>query len=329
MSLPAAAEISVIVVNYGTAELALEAVGSVLSRGHGGRGVDVHLVDNASPGDDATTIAAAIERRGWSDRVTFYPEAVNHGFGGGNNVALEALARRATPPDKVFLLNPDARLGNEAIADLADVLDARGAAVAGARIEKPDGTPVTAAFRFPGATSVFEGAVTFGPVSRLLSRWQVSLPPGLPTSRVDWVSGAAAMFRFDAIRAAGGFDPAYFLYYEEVDLMRQIARTGGETWYVAEALVVHSEGAATGVRSGGAAPRRPAYWYASWHHYFRKNHGRLHALAAAAVWAAGAAGGRSLAWLLRRPSTVPQRFFRDFWAMAGRPLVGLEAQPYE
>ena len=56
-------------------------------------------------------------------RVTLYPERVNHGFGRGNNLVLHALAARPTPPDKVFLLNPDAQLDNEAIAILADVLD--------------------------------------------------------------------------------------------------------------------------------------------------------------------------------------------------------------
>jgi N-acetylglucosaminyl-diphospho-decaprenol L-rhamnosyltransferase len=43
-------EIAVIIVNYGTPDLAIEAVESVRARLHGGRRVEVHLVDNASPG---------------------------------------------------------------------------------------------------------------------------------------------------------------------------------------------------------------------------------------------------------------------------------------
>ena len=142
------ADVSVIIVNYGTAVLALEAVASVLDQGNRLR--EVHLVDNASPGNDAEMMAQAIAERGWGGRVRLHAERTNHGFGRGNNLVLEQLANQATPPDKVFLLNPDARLDNAAIDILATFLDAHArVGAAGARIEKPGQVPVTAAFRFP------------------------------------------------------------------------------------------------------------------------------------------------------------------------------------
>lgn len=320
-------DISVIVVNYNTAGLALEAVGSVLAARHGGRRVEVHLVDNASPAGDGAVLDREIAARGWTDRVTLYRETENHGFGRGNNVVLRALAGRAVPPRYVFLLNPDARLANEAVAALADFLDAHPqAAVAGARIAKPGGIPVTAAFRFPGIVSTFSAALCFGPVARRLARWDVPLDPALGTRRVDWVSGAAVMMRLDAVRDAGFFDPAFFLYFEEVDLMRQIAAQGGQVWHVAEAQVIHVEGAATDVKSGRAVqPRLPGYWYRSWRHYFQKNHGRARALAAAAGWYLGAAGNRALGLLRGRPPAAPRAFYGDFWRQAVRPLIGLGA----
>jgi GT2 family glycosyltransferase len=222
------AEIAVIIVNYGTAELALKAAASVLERSHPGHRVELHLVDNASPSGDAKVIATEIEARGWQRRLTFHAEAENHGFGRGNNVVLTALAARATPPDYVFLLNPDAVLENETISVLADFLEAHPeAACAGAEIRKPSSPdPVTAAFRFPSLGSVLSEAVSFGPVSRLLRRYRVALDPTPEAARVDWVAGAAVMARFEAWREAGFFDPTYFLYYEEVDLMLQTARAG-------------------------------------------------------------------------------------------------------
>lgn len=325
------AEISVIIVNYNTAGLAIEAVESVLAKDHGGHTVDVHLVDNASPKGDSTVLLAAAANRKWGTKVTLYLEAKNHGFGGGNNIVLEALARRPSPPDKVFLLNPDARLKNEAIAILADFLDTHPrAGLAGARLEKPGGIPVTAAFRFPGLISEFAGAVAFGPLARLCARWQVPRSPDLATSPADWVAGAAFMARFKALAEVDFFDPAYFLYYEEVDLMRQTARRGWETWHVAEAEVVHMEGAATGVKSGESKrKRRPAYWYHSWRHYFRKNHGRIFALLAAGAWMSGALLNHAIAGLRGKAPAAPLHLFQDFWAMAGRPLLGLEAHPYD
>jgi hypothetical protein len=46
-------------VNYGTAPLAIEAARNVPDRQHGGATVDVPLIDNATPGDDAAKIGAA------------------------------------------------------------------------------------------------------------------------------------------------------------------------------------------------------------------------------------------------------------------------------
>jgi GT2 family glycosyltransferase len=316
------AEIAVIIVNYRTARLALEAVESVLMHDHGGRAVEIHLVDNASPGDDAARLDVAHRNEGWGDTVHLHLEEINHGFGRGNNVVLEALAMSPTPPDKVLLLNPDARLANETIAVLAEFLDSHPeAGAAGAAISLPDGTPVTAAFRFPSFASEFERTVNFGPVSRMLSRQRVPLPPDLATQRVDWVAGAAVMFRLQALRAAGFFDPAYFLYFEEIDLMRNMARRGWQTWFVAEAQAVHHEGAATGVATADVRARRPAYVYESWRHYFEKNHGRGYALATAGAALVGAGIGFGIARLRGREPATPRGFWSDLVRHAVCPML--------
>ncbi|MFV0359677.1 glycosyltransferase [Tropicimonas sp.] len=318
-----ASEISVIIVNYGTPELAAEAVESVLARDHGGRRVDVHIVDNASPGDDVRWLERTAAERGWGPRVTLYPEQVNHGFGRGNNCVLRRLRERPEPPDKVFLLNPDARLDNEAVEILAGVLDRNpGVGSAGTRISMPDGRPVTAAFRFPSLASDFSQSLGFGPLNRLLGRWSVPLSPECPTGPVDWVSGAAVMFRFDAIAQAGFFDPDYFLYHEEVDLMWRLKRNGWTCWHVAEARVVHAEGAATQVRGRDVARRpRPDYWYDSRRLLLLKTRGRGGALAAALAVTVGAALNHAMSVVKRRQVNLPQNFIADHWRLVTRPLL--------
>lgn len=313
--------VAVIIVNHRTATLAIEAVESVrrFSPDH-----EIHLLDNASPGGDADLLARAHAERGWGDQVLLHVERTNHGFGRGNNLIFAKLADRAVPPDHVFLLNPDARLANDAIGVLAAFLEANPtAAIAGARIKRPDGTPAVAAFRFPSLAGEFATAAALGPVSRLLSRWQVPLPPELPTSRVDWVSGAAFMCRFEAIRRHGGFDPAFFLYYEEVELMRRFARQRLAVWHVAEATVVHHEGASTGHGADRIQARRPVYWYDSWYLYFRGTHGWRYAAMAALAWLGGAALQALASAARGRPARLPRRFFSDLWARIGRPLLGL------
>jgi GT2 family glycosyltransferase len=315
-------EIAVIVVNYGTADLAIEAVESVLVRQHGGRSIEVHLVDNSSPGRDAERLRKAHGDGHWGSRVHLHMEAINHGFGGGNNVVLTALAAREAPPDKVFLLNPDARVANEAIDELAAFLDEHpDVAAAGAAIRKPEGTPETAAFRFPTILGEFEKVLNFGPVSRLLVRWRIPLSPNLPRSQVDWVSGAAVMLRFASLKQIGFFDPDYFLYYEEVDLMRALARKGWKTWYIPEAQVVHHEGAATGASSARGRERRPAYVYHSWRLYFLKNHGRGYAILTSILVVLAALSNQAISRIRQQQPWLPLHYVQDHVRLALLPLL--------
>lgn len=321
-----AADVAVIVVNYGTADLALQAVDSVLMRDHRGLKVEVHLVDNASPGDDAARLARAMETPARAGQVTFYPETTNHGFGRGNNLVLRSLAARPCAPRFVFLLNPDARLKTDIIAELSTFLDDHPqAAVVGAGIDLPDGTARTGAFRFPGVISEFTGRLNFGPISRLLDRWDVSLPPEGDSRSVDWVAGAAVMFHYDVLAAEGGFDPAFFLYFEEVELMHRIRRKGRQVWYHPASRVEHIEGAATGVTSKEhrRAPL-PGYWFDSWRLYFIKTQGRARAIPVALAALTGAALHTLLSCLRGREPSYPPGFQRDFLRGCVIPLLRLQ-----
>jgi N-acetylglucosaminyl-diphospho-decaprenol L-rhamnosyltransferase len=184
---------------------------------------------------------------------------------------------------------------------------------------------VSAAFRFPSLLSELERAALFGPVTKLLGPFRTPLSPDLQTQRVDWVSGASVMFRFDAMREAGFFDPAYFLYFEEVDLMRALRARGWETWYVAEARSVHHEAVATGVAKRSGRRRRPDYVYDSWRHYYVKNHGRAFALCAAGMALVGGGLHAASAALRGRESWLPLHHFGDFGRLALGLLVGRRA----
>lgn len=322
--------IAVLIVNYGTAGLSIDAVESVLARQHGGRKVQVHLVDNASPENDAAALLEAHEKRGWGDRVTLWLEKDNHGFGRGNNVVIRALGEQADPPDYIFLLNPDATLENEALAILADRLDrTASAAAAGAGICLPTGRRVTAAFRFPSAAGEFVQAINFGPLSRRFENRLVPLPGTFPEGPVDWVAGAAVMMRFSVVKDLGGFDPDFFLYYEEVELMFRIRQAGHDILYVPAASVLHAEGAATNVKSGQSGrTSKPAYWYGSWRLYYLKTAGRAGALLAGLAWMAGATLNMPVATLRRQRLRMPRRFYRDFTRLVMMPLLfGKKGRP--
>ncbi len=316
--------VAVIVVNYGTAELSANAVDSVLAAHNPELEVETHLVDNASPGDDAARLRDMAELRGWGERVTLWPEATNHGFGGGNNVVLHALAARPVPPDFVFLLNPDAALTNDALLYLVKALEADPkAAAAGAAIADADGAPEAAAFRFPTLASELTRMIDFGPLSRIMGRFRVALSPTLPRREVDWVSGAAVMFRFQSLKEADFFDPGFFLYYEEVDLMRRLSAAGWRVLHVPEAKVMHHAGVSTGIgRRDNERRRNPPYLYHSWKHYFSKSFGRRRTLFLALILLPAAALNVLIYRVRGRAPSIPRNFFQDHWRYAVRPLLG-------
>lgn len=316
-------DIAVSIVNYGTADLVIEAVESVLARDHGGRRVEVHVVDNASPGDDAAVLEAAHGAKDWAARgVILHLEDENHGFGRGNNVVLQALAARETPPEFVFFLNSDAWLENEALDILARALEADPKACgAGAGILHEDGTPAVCAFRFPTLSSEVARTIGLGPVERMLKRSRVALPPD-HDGPVDWVAGASVMFRFEALRDIGFFDPIYFLYFEEVDMMRRLRDAGWRMLYVTEAQVTHIAGVSTEVKTGHYKERpRPVYVYESWRYYFRRRHGWAYAMVTALLVSFSALVHKAVATLKRKPAGLPPDFLKDHWRHVVLPLI--------
>lgn len=73
---------------------------------------------------------------------------------------------------------------------------------------------------------------------------------------VDWITGACMLIPREAWDTVGGFDEAYFFYFEDVDLCRRLRRAGYEIRYLPDAEVVHFGG-------GSSAPADPRImtWY--------------------------------------------------------------------
>jgi len=63
---------------------------------------------------------------------------------------------------------------------------------------------------------------------------------------VGFLTGAAVAIRREAWQAVGGFDPAYFLYNEDLDLCLRLRRRGWRLRFEPRMRAVHALGAATG-----------------------------------------------------------------------------------
>ena len=100
--------------------------------------------------------------------------------------------------------------------------------------------------------------------------------PGEPPFRTDWLCGAILLTRTAAFREVGGFDPRFFLYFEETDLCLRVAKAGHELWAVGAAHSNHIVGASSETVGGGRVHGCiAAHYYPSRYYYLAKHHGWL------------------------------------------------------
>lgn len=312
--------LGVSIVNYRTPDLTIESLRAIAPERAAFAGLRVIAADGHSEDGSAERIAGAIAANGWSGWATALPLPVNGGFAWANNQAFAALARDCGWPDLVALVNPDARVTPGALAALARRLAGDPAIGAvGALLVHEDGTPQGSAFSWPSVRGEFARGARTGLLERVIG----ARPPAIAATEarpVDWVTGAAVMFRTEALRDAGLFDEGFFLYFEETELMRRLSRAGWSIWHEPDARVVHLAGRATNLRdpeTGRAlAKRLPAYWYEARRRYFALTGGRARAIAAGLAYLAGRLVWQARCLLTGRPDDEPERTTRDFVALS-------------
>jgi N-acetylglucosaminyl-diphospho-decaprenol L-rhamnosyltransferase len=171
----------------------------------------------------------------------------------GRNLGYGAAANRgvaATTAPSVLVGNPDLEVRPGALAALAGALaDEPGCALVGPLIRTPGGGRYPSARQFPSMVDAAGHAVLgiFAPANRFTRSYQrteLDDHPG-PLQMVDWVSGACFLVRRSAFEQVGGFDEAYFMYAEDVDLCWRLGRAGWTVGYATDAEVVHLQGVST------------------------------------------------------------------------------------
>src|SRR5437667_4349667 len=168
--------LATISVDFRTADLTVQVVEALLPEIEGIDG-EVYIVDNDSGDGSFERLTEAVESRQWSGRVSVVRSEHNGGFGYGINVGVRRALQSPRPPRYFHLLNSVAFLERNAVRELIAALDgAPEVGIVGSNVRAIAGEKRVGAFRFPTLFSEFEGTINFGPVSRLLRRWVLSVP---------------------------------------------------------------------------------------------------------------------------------------------------------
>jgi N-acetylglucosaminyl-diphospho-decaprenol L-rhamnosyltransferase len=253
--------VTVIIVTYRSRDT-IEATLEALAPAHEAGWLDCKVIDNNS-GDGSHEIVAG--RFPW---VAAVQSGGNLGFGRANNLGFEGVDTPYT-----FFLNPDAHILPDSLERLLDFMDNHAhVGIAGPGM-RHNGYPGQLISRFPTPRSIIREALGRRPQAYFVG---AETPP----FRVDWATGAVLLIRTDLLRRLGGFDPRFFLYFEETDLCRRARLLGAETWICGGAVAEHRAGHSANQEVGTVYRGCLAeHFFRSRYYYMRKHHGYFRATA--------------------------------------------------
>jgi len=218
-------DVDVVIVNYRSASHTAAAVASARAAAReDATDITVTVVNNA---DDPFHLEALVASQG---SARFIHNEVNVGFGAACNAGAAQGTGRF-----ILFLNPDATLKPgyfSACTEFMDDPSSGNVGIVGPAIEDMRGVRSRTSSALPGAGSL---------LARTLGLSQGFLPAKVHNTSgpVGQVMGAALMIRRKLFEELGGFDPRFFLYYEDVDLCARAKSRGATTYYLATAHAVH------------------------------------------------------------------------------------------
>ncbi len=233
-SSPDLPDISIVIVSFNTRDVLRECLQSI-ERESSGIQVETWIVDNNSSDGSAEMIEQEFPQ------ARLIRSQTNLGFGAANNLALEQARGRY-----IVLLNSDAFLGVDSLRLALQHMDEHPqAGLGGARLIGRDHSWQPSGRMFPSILNdafVYLGLASRYPQSRIFGRFDRTWADQSLAAEVDWAVGAFSIIRSEALAKVGFFDPAFFLYSEEVDLCRRIKTAGYQIWYWPDIVVVHVGG---------------------------------------------------------------------------------------
>ena len=302
----------VVIVSYRVTELTIDCLRSLAREIDRVPETRVAVCENGTGGDAEARLRQAITENGWDswvDLTAIYP---NRGFTGGNNAVIRPAIESDDAPEYVLLLNADTIVLEHALDTLVKFMDEHPkAGIAGSLLLSPDGSAQGSPFRFSGIASELDRGLRLRVVTKLLSRWNTTIPKPRGPARVGWVAGASMILRRSVLEQIGLLDEDLYTYFDDLDICLRAVRAGWETWFVPGSRITHLEGQSTGIATGRVERRRPPYWFQARRRYFLKNYGAVYAALADAAFILGFALWRLRRWIQCKPDTDPAYMLTD------------------
>lgn len=218
--------VSIITVNYNQSGVTLEFLASLEACTY--PNYEIFVVDNASPKDNPDIIKENYPA------VHLIKTAVNLGFAGGNNVAVDQAKGKY-----LLFINNDTEVEPGFLEPLVELLE-----------NNPDIGMVSPKIHYFHTPNTFQYA-GFSPIHPLSIR-NYALGFGEKdtgqynhTVQTGSIFGAAMLVPMKVIKEVGKMSEIFFLYYEEHDWAARIEKAGYKVYFDGRSLVKHKESIST------------------------------------------------------------------------------------
>ena len=224
--------VSIITVNFNQPLLTEQLLQSIIAT-NSYNNIEIIVVDNGSSINPLHV---------W---VTAYPEIIflrsekNLGFAGGNNLAIQKASG-----EYLFLVNNDTEFTHGLIKSLVDLFESN--KIIGVISPKIKFWENKNILQYAGFTAMnFVTARNSCIGYNELDNGQYDKITG----ETAYAHGAAMMVKREVLIKAGLMAENFFLYYEELDWMERIKKSGYKIWVCMDALIYHKESMSVGKKS--------------------------------------------------------------------------------
>lgn len=228
-------DLSVVILNYNTADLTRTCLTTVLSSRLGRYTIEIIVCDNGSTDGSISMI-----QKEFPD-VTLISSRKNLGFAAGNNSGIRRAKGRF-----VLLLNTDTEMPPETLGAMIAFMDDHPEAGASTcKILLPDGSMDPACHRgFPTPWVAFTYLTKLErlfPKTKLFGQYHQGYKDVSSVHEVDCIVGAFFFVRRETIAQVGLLDEDYFMYGEDIDWAYRIRAKGWSILFNPKVTILHKK----------------------------------------------------------------------------------------
>ncbi|EPR72041.1 dTDP-Rha:A-D-GlcNAc-diphosphoryl polyprenol, A-3-L-rhamnosyl transferase WbbL [Winogradskyella psychrotolerans RS-3] len=235
---------------------------------------EIIVIDNNSPDDSCDMVKELFPS------VKLIENKDNSGFSKGNNIGV-AQAKG----EYLCILNPDTVVAEDTFSKLLNFTELKdNLGIVGCQLIDGKGK-----FLPESKRNIPTPKVSLRKVLGNTNDYYANHVSIEETAKVDILVGAFMWLKKDVYEAVGGFDEAYFMYGEDIDLSYKVIKAGYDNFYFGETTVVHFKGEST-LKDSKYAKR----FYGAMQIFYKK-HFKQNLLFNAVVWV-----GIKMAHILRK-----------------------------